>query len=389
MAELRAFYKLEKELRMQIISRFLPDYHRIHPENVLASRYGISRSSVRKALAHLEAEGLIKRKRGSGTFVVPAVEREKNSVSTPEVSGRLILYLTFSSLYSRETFQESGTFRAVYDGFGKVLLPAGYQFRTAHVGMNWQIPEELNDPAVGGIIFEGAVTKEFFDRHLAGRPVIGVNCYNPELDCSWVLEDSRQVAELSVLHLFSYGYRKIAILSDEASTQPMQEALIGYYSGLRKSGLTIKDEYIIYWDRDRINGELCNEGLGGSSFKPYLKEIFNSTDHPDAVICQDHYRAEQTRIALKSFGLNVPQDVAIMCRTGRSLRKKYEIVYEGYCARKCEVFAHAAKEIIEEIENRTAVDSRITYMRPQLMTGESVIDKNICVRNEKKEVTEL
>ena len=36
MAELRAFYKLEKELRMQIISRFLPDYHRIHPENVLA-----------------------------------------------------------------------------------------------------------------------------------------------------------------------------------------------------------------------------------------------------------------------------------------------------------------------------------------------------------------
>ena len=95
MAELRAFYKLEKELRMQIISRFLPDYHRIHPENVLAARYGISRSSVRKALAHLEAEGLIKRKRGSGTFVVPAVDREKNSLSMPEASGKLILYLTF------------------------------------------------------------------------------------------------------------------------------------------------------------------------------------------------------------------------------------------------------------------------------------------------------
>ena len=67
-----------------------------------------------------------------------------------------------------------------------------------------------------------------------------------------------------------------------------------------------------------------------------------------------------------------------MCRTGRSLRKNYEIIYEGYYARKCEVFAHAAKEIIEEIENRTVVDNRITYMRPQLITGESVRDKNIC-----------
>ena len=83
-------------------------------------------------------------------------------------------------------------------------------------------------------------------------------------------------------------------------------------------------------------------------------------------------------MALKSFGLNVPQDVSIICRTGRSLRKNHEIIYEGYYARKYEVFAQAAKEIIEEIENRTVVDNRITYMRPQLITGESVRDKNIC-----------
>ena len=375
MSEFRAFYKLEQELRLRILSGFLPDYHRIHPENVLAARYGISRSSVRKALANLEAEGLLYRRRGSGAFVVPAVERKKETVS--EKRGKVILYLSFSSLYSKETFQEANTFRLVYDGFSKVLTPAGYEFKAAHVGINWQPPAELSDPDVAGIIFEGVVTTEFFDRYLAGRAVIGVNCYNPEFECSWVLEDTRRVAELSVKHLYSQGYRKIAILSDEASSQPIQEALLGYRAGLYQLGLPIRDDFVIYWERDRINGELCNEGIVKESFKPHLKELFTSDDHPDAIICQDFFRAEQTRIALESFGLSVPQDVALMCRTARSWRYKHKMIYEGFCARKYDVFAEAAKQIIEEIENRTAVSNRVTYMRPELIKGNSVCDRNI------------
>lgn len=376
MTELHSYDKLEKELRMQILSGFLPDYHRIHSENALAVRYGICRNSARKALAVLEKDGLIFRKKGSGTFVVPSNERKKDSPTYTE-PGNIILYLSFSSLYSRQTFQESGTFRMMYDGFSKVLTPAGYGFRAAHVGMDWQPPEELTSPAVGGVIFEGVVSKEFFNRYLSKKPAIGINCYNPELECSWVLEDSRQVAELSVKHLYSLGYRKIAILSDEGSSPPMQEKLSGYCSGLLQTGLPLRKEFIIYWERDRINGELCNEGIAGSSFKPCLKELFTSGDYPDAVICQDSYRAEQTRLALESFGLRVPEDVAIICSTGRARYRHCETLYEGFCARKHEVFTQAAKEIIEEIEKRTAVCNRITYMRPVLTKGNTIRNKNI------------
>ena len=375
MSDFRAYYKLEKELRMQIISGFLPDYHHIHPENVLAHRYGISRDSVRRALANLESDGLLFRKRGSGTFVVPSIERQRDC-ETRE-SGKTILYLSLSSLYSRKTFQEVGTFRAVYDGFSKALIPAGYNFLAAHVGVDWQIPEELNDPEIGGVIFEGLMPKEFFDRHLAGKPAVGVNCYNPELDCSWVLEDSRQISELSVRHLYSLGFRKIAILSDEASAPPIQEALLGYYAGLYQTGLPRREDFVIYWERDRVNGELCNEGLAKNSFKPYLKELFTSDDHPDAVICQDCHRAEQTRLALESFGLKVPDDVGIMCHRDRHSRRRDEVNYEGFCARKYEVFAEAAKQIIEEMENRSTVSNKITYMKPLLIKGKSVKPKNL------------
>lgn len=371
-SELRAYYKLERELRIQIRSGFLSEHQRLRSENYLAAKYGISRSSVRLALANLEADGLIARKKGSGTFVTP---RYNVPVAPKSESGKLILYLSFSSLYSRETFSDTNTFRAVYDGFQAAFAHKNYEFRAAHVGIDWQIPDDLHDPELGGVIFEGVVDKEFFDRYLAKYCCIGVNCYNPELDCSWVLEDSRGIAELSVKHLYSLGYRKIAILSDESSSYPIQEAYHGYRAGLHKVGLPFSEDLVIFWDREKSGGELRNEGLARSSFKPYLEKLFTSADHPDAVICQDHYRAEQTRIALESFGLSIPGDVGLMCRVSLSLKKHYPLIYEGFYARKRDVLAEAAKQIIDDIEGRNVVNCRVTYMRPSLIKGESVRHK--------------
>ena len=48
----------------------------IRSEQILARQYGICRNSARKAIDHLEAEGLLKRVRGSGTFVIPPSDRK-------------------------------------------------------------------------------------------------------------------------------------------------------------------------------------------------------------------------------------------------------------------------------------------------------------------------
>src|ERR1700687_3544917 len=41
-------------------------------EQALAAEYGVSRVTIRRALAELEQEGLISRRRGAGTFVLGA-----------------------------------------------------------------------------------------------------------------------------------------------------------------------------------------------------------------------------------------------------------------------------------------------------------------------------
>lgn len=68
------YKELADELRKEILrGDYAPD--RFPTENALCKRYGVSRFTVREALRALQSEGLIARKRGSGTVIQPAVAR--------------------------------------------------------------------------------------------------------------------------------------------------------------------------------------------------------------------------------------------------------------------------------------------------------------------------
>jgi len=64
-----AYFKLEQHLRELIRSGALKPGDPVPPESQLCSEHGISRITVRQALSRLVFEGLIVRRRGTGTFV--------------------------------------------------------------------------------------------------------------------------------------------------------------------------------------------------------------------------------------------------------------------------------------------------------------------------------
>ncbi|MFE7507228.1 GntR family transcriptional regulator [Promicromonospora sp. NPDC057488] len=61
--------RIGSELRAQILGRALAPGAQVPTEAELQERYGVSRSVVRQALASLEQEGLVERRRGRGTTV--------------------------------------------------------------------------------------------------------------------------------------------------------------------------------------------------------------------------------------------------------------------------------------------------------------------------------
>ena len=62
-------------LRQQLVENAYPPDSPMPTEHELARLFGVSRITVRRALDRLQAEGLISRQRGRGTFAQPALQR--------------------------------------------------------------------------------------------------------------------------------------------------------------------------------------------------------------------------------------------------------------------------------------------------------------------------
>ena len=65
------YYQVSQSLRQQILSGALAPDTQIPAEDKLVEAYGVSRGTVRKAVRILEAEGLLRREQGRGTFINP------------------------------------------------------------------------------------------------------------------------------------------------------------------------------------------------------------------------------------------------------------------------------------------------------------------------------
>lgn len=83
--EIPLYYQLETILRNRILSGEFSFDEPIPSEEGLGQEYEVSRITVRRALASLEKDGLIVRKRGKGTFV----SKIGQSVSSPKLSGSI------------------------------------------------------------------------------------------------------------------------------------------------------------------------------------------------------------------------------------------------------------------------------------------------------------
>ncbi|MDP9313603.1 MAG: GntR family transcriptional regulator [Chloroflexota bacterium] len=69
------WFQLRQQLEQQITAGVLAPGAALPPEHALAAQYGVSRATVRQATQALIDAGWLERRRGIGTFVVPAERR--------------------------------------------------------------------------------------------------------------------------------------------------------------------------------------------------------------------------------------------------------------------------------------------------------------------------
>ena len=366
-----SYTRLENDLRQDILSNRLTGGEALPTEKELADQYGISRNTVRHALANLVDEGLLSKVHGSGTFVVPAEERSGGG--SVKRGRNQILFLSFSSAMSEYTFRAENTFEPIFTGLNGVLRKHGYNLMLTQVELDWVPPQCLVDGEIAGLVFHGPADIEFWRKYIRPFPHVGIQYHTLSLDSNFVALDNHAFSVLCLKYLMQHGHRRIAFLTDEIENQISYERYQGYLQGLRELNLPQDERYHLVWQRPYVNGVLpnCREV---PDYTPYLEKAFRDAPPPTAIICADDHRAEFTRLALEKMGLQVPQDVSL---TGSFNVPFYRIRnFAGVHAMLDNICSEAAGLLLEQIENPVRKFCKTVLIRPEFTPGDSVGSPN-------------
>jgi GntR family transcriptional regulator of arabinose operon len=285
---------LANKLRSKIISGVYKEGDMLPSENELVVSEKLSRQTVRKALALLESEGRISRRRGKGTFVVGnSVRRER--------TNNIAIVTTYISEY---------IFPDILRGIEQVLSQNGYTpFISAtynRVDNECEILKTLLTKPIDGIIIEGTKTALpnpnidlYRSIEQARIPMVFINGYYPDFKPPvYVVADDRAGGAAAVRHLLRKNRRSIAGIFKSDDIQGHRR-YAGYAQALREANLPVNDDYVL-WYTTETRRKLIETNL------------LETLSGCDAVVCYNDEIAMQVLEILKENRIEVPGRIAIV-----------------------------------------------------------------------------
>jgi GntR family transcriptional regulator of arabinose operon len=301
--------QLLNQLRHFILSGQWAPGSRIPSEPELRNRLNISRSTIRQALANAEAEGLITRVPGKGTFVAAVASDARNR--------RLIGYITGNC---------SGPMQSrILSGAERVAAARGY--RIIFGNSNGDTNEESRlldqlvheDKVVGIIIWPVLRDKEsgrVFQLARAGMiPVVAVDRTYTGLQCDFVSSDNYAGGYAAVEHLLGQGHRRIVFLSQPILRLiTVSERFRGYQDAMCDGGLTPLEPWLVGSSAKELDIRGAAEGIQDA----HGHEIAEIVEHlgcpslPTAIVAINDTMAIQAMTAARSLGMAVPEDLSVV-----------------------------------------------------------------------------
>lgn len=285
-------------VKENIRSGDLKEGDRLPSENELCRQFALSRQTVRHALEILEAEHVVVKVQGSGTYVGDGgKDRERPS---------------YRNIAVISTYFDFYIFPPTLHGIENVLSKAGYTTRLAFT--NDSVHHEktilktiLERDDVDGIIVEPAKSAmpnpnlELY-RTLQDRkiPILFFNASYPQLGSPCVRIDDERIAEKATDLLIEAGHKSIAaILNAEDGQGHLRYT--GYLRAMWKHHLRTDARRTVLLDSDMV-GDL----------KSVEEYVMSCLEGVTGVLCYNDEMASQLLDLFEKRGVKVPGDISIV-----------------------------------------------------------------------------
>lgn len=315
---------------------------KIYSENELCEMFHVSRQTVRKAIGLLEEQGIVRRVRGSGTYI--SYDRRENL----EQRNRIAVITTYV---------ESYIFPKTIQGIERVLFDRGYSVQIAFTNNTLErekniLEDIISRDDVAGIIVEGTKSglpnpNLYLYRQLMRRkiPIIFINTFYPELETPHVSLNDVKAAELAVNYLIDKGHRDIAAILKLDDGQGRLRYL-GYLRAMEKAGKRASDSRVIWIDTDESQQlAFCAE------------KILNRAEACSGIFCYNDQIAFQLIRILTQRGIQVPEEISVIGIDDSDLALHGEVTITSLPHPKGKLGAKAAQILLEMLEQNKKGDT--------------------------------
>lgn len=303
------YQQLARQLAEQILSGEFAAGGQLPHERDLAVQCGRSRCTVRAALKILEAQGLIHRVKGKGTFVTHrhGGSRWFSTASTillVQIQGATGSYASGNSYYG-----------LIHAGVRRMARALGLSVKQRAVRGYVQVPlTEYNPPKpseVGGVILSGTFDEQYIRMYESeGVPVVVTDYWVQDSLADCVAVDVENEAYTTIEHLADRGHTSLGFLaagrrqsnSSLRTFDPDISRLLGFLrQGAPRRGIQIRDEWIVLAS---VSGMM--EGAA--------RQLLGLETRPTAVLCFNDMAIESMLKILPNASIRCPEDVSIISR---------------------------------------------------------------------------
>jgi GntR family transcriptional regulator, arabinose operon transcriptional repressor len=348
-----AHRRISGEIAARIQSGQYPTGAKLPSEPRLADEFGVSRGTLRQALASLRLGGYLDSVQGRGTFV--RGPRPRVLESRRRVVGLIVPSVTRPALPAVLTAIEDEL-----HGHGYSLLVGtsgntreqekGRVQRILREGVSGLIVLPIDgrpDPAAYQQLVDEGFPLVLIDRHIVG------------LSIDAVLPDNVGGAFMAVSHLIELGHRRIAFISsDNLSTTSVLERLQGYQQALRASDIPAELD-LVFTRLPAIPPDGVDEERIIQDNARRIARFLSSRPLPTAVFALHDRIAISVLEASAELGLRVPDDLAIVGFDDDPLAQTLRVPLTTIAQPRDQIGRTAARMIADRIEGRRTETARI------------------------------
>jgi len=249
---------------------------------------------------------------------------------------------------------------AVERGYNVLISLSNESFEKEVINM-----ETLADSLIGGFILslskETLKKQDYHHIHQTieeGMPVVLFDRGVPEINCDQVIINDAQGAQMATQHLIEQGRKHILLLTTEDYISVGRLRAQGYVKALQQAGVSLSNNLIIK-TKDSGRSDIILPAL-----EEEIKEALKQNPKIDGILAVNEIYAAAALRVIRGLGLNVPEDIALICFTDGVISKYATPSLTTVRQHGTQIGIEAANLLIDRIERDDMEETSITKILP-------------------------